>query len=223
MQAYKSKVDIVYEYLLDEIAKGVYKAHDRLVISQIARQMNVSDIPVREAIRRLESQGFVSINANQGAVVVGIDNDNLTSVFMIKGILEGFATRLSIDYLTQSDLKHLRSINAQIQKAGEQLNAKKYSELNIKFHLEIYKKIPQKLLYDMICDLWKKWTITSSVFGVVPARMQESHLEHEEIIRLIEAKAYDQVESYVRAHKIKSGTKWAEHVEVDFTPFGRHD
>jgi DNA-binding GntR family transcriptional regulator len=128
--------------------------------------------------------------------------------------LEGFATRLSIDCLTQSDLKHLRSINAQIQKAGEQLNAKKYSQLNIKFHLEIYKKIPQKLLYDMICDLWKKWTITSSVFSVVPARMQESYLEHEEIIRLIEAKAYDQVESYVRAHKIKSGQKWAEHVEA---------
>jgi DNA-binding GntR family transcriptional regulator len=121
-------------------------------------------------------------------------------------------------------LKHLRSINGQIQKTGEQLNAKKYSQLNIKFHLEIYKKIPQKLLYDMICDLWKKWTITSSVFGVVPARMKESYLEHEEIIRLIEAKAYDQAESYVRAHKIKSGKKWAEHIEAHtIQDGGQHD
>ena len=69
MTQYKSKVDIVYEGLMEGIAEGAYQQGDRLVISQISKQWQVSDIPVREAVRRLESEGYVRIVANQGAVV----------------------------------------------------------------------------------------------------------------------------------------------------------
>ena len=66
MEKYKSKVDIIYDLLMTDIAKGVYRQDDRLVISQIARQNNVSDIPVREALRRLESEGYVKDQREPG-------------------------------------------------------------------------------------------------------------------------------------------------------------
>ena len=77
MTQYKSKVDIVYEGLMEGIAEGAYQQGDRLVISQISKQWQVSDIPVREAVRRLESEGYVRIVANLGAVVCGIDLETL--------------------------------------------------------------------------------------------------------------------------------------------------
>ena len=57
MRAYKSKVDLVYENLLSGIENGVYEPGKRLVISQLAKDNESSEIPVREAIRRLESEG----------------------------------------------------------------------------------------------------------------------------------------------------------------------
>ena len=213
MKEYKSKVDIIYESLMDDIVNGVYKTNERLVVSQIAKQMHVSDIPVREALRRLESLGYVRINANQGAVVSAIDKDDIVSIFQIKGVLEGYASNLSIYYLTPKDIKKLHDINDKIKDAGLQGDSKKYSQLNMKFHLAIYSVIPQKMLYDNIVDLWKKWTITKSVFTVSPKRMETSYQEHEEIIRLLENKDHDAVEKFVRSHKFTAGYQWADQIK----------
>lgn len=205
MTQYKSKVDIVYEGLMEGIAEGAYQQGDRLVISQISKQWQVSDIPVREAVRRLESEGYVRIVANQGAVVCGFDRETLTSIFQIKGVLEGYATRLSIDYITPEILARLREMNEQMKEAFYAGDAKRCSELNRTFHLEMYRHLPNQELYHMICDLWKKWGITKTVFAVAPDSTEESLREHEEILRLIEEKQYDAVEQYVRRHKFRAG------------------
>ena len=215
MEKYKSKVDIIYDLLMTDIAKGVYRQDDRLVISQIARQNNVSDIPVREALRRLESEGYVKISANQGATVCAFSIDRLLEIIRIKSVLEGYATRLSIDYVTPALLKKLRILNGQMKKAVDAGNYPKYSELNVKFHMSIYEATPYTELYNMIQDLWRKWSITRSVFAVDPNRMQESTREHEEIIRLLEERQYDQVEQYVRLHKQRTETVFLSRERLD--------
>ena len=147
MQQYKSKVDIIYELLIENIEKSVYRQGDRLIISKIAKQYNVSEIPVREALRRLESEGYIKTKANQGAVVSGFNKEKLISIFELKGVLEGYATRKSIDYQTPNSIKELSNKNKQIKKALDDHDIEKYSELNMQFHLGIYKCIPQKQLY----------------------------------------------------------------------------
>ena len=152
MTQYKSKVDIVYEGLMDGIAKGAYQQGDRLVISQISKQWQVSDIPVREAVRRLESEGYVRIVANQGAVVCGFDRETLKNIFQIKGVLEGYATRLSIDYITPEILARLREMNEQMKEAFYAGDAKRCSELNRTFHLEMYRhlRLIEEKQYDAV-------------------------------------------------------------------------
>ena len=212
---YKSKVDIVHETLLGDIARGAYRPNDRLVIREVAKQMNVSDIPVREAIRRLESQGYVCLNANQGAVVCGINQDDLVAIFQVKGMIEGYASRLSADYLKPEDIRYLRAINNKNKVAFEQGDDKEYARHNTQFHLEIYNKNPSTMLYNMIVDLYQKWNVTKSVFLVVPNRMEESYQEHEEIIRLLEEKRYDEIEQCVSKHKLRSGNRWMEMASKD--------
>lgn len=205
MTQYKTKVDIVYEALMDSISKGAYRTGDRLVISQIAKDNHMSDIPVREAIRRLESEGYVQINANQGAVICNFTKERLFEIFQIKAVLEGYAARLCIDYLSPRDIRKLRSCNEQLRRALDEGNDKKFSQLNIQFHLGLYERSPQRELYGMIQELWRKYSVTKSVFSVAPSRMSTSVQEHEEILRLIEAKSYDGVEEAMRQHKFKAG------------------
>ncbi len=202
---YKSKVDIVYERIIQGLHDGTYKNGDRLVISRIAAQNEVSDIPTREAIRRLESEGYVTIRANQGAVVNIMEKEDVMEIFQIKSVLEGYAARIAIPYLNEEDYRNLRNINRQMELSQNEKTGGKTVDLNMQFLLYMYERIPQKKLLAMIQDLWKKWSMTKAVFSLAPERSLDSVKEHEEILKLMEQKLPDEVEQAVREHKVKAG------------------
>lgn len=210
MQGYKSKVDIVYENILDGIGQGLYKPGERLVISQLAKENDASEIPVREAVRRLESEGFIDMQANKSPYVKAFDPEKAITIFRMKGVLEGYASRLAIDYLTPEDLQRLREINDEMRACEP--TGKKHGDLNMQFHLAIYDKIPQREWYDMISDLWKKWGITRSVFSMEVDLIPGSIQDHDRIIQLLSEKDYDGVEQCVREHKERAGTVMSKHL-----------
>lgn len=213
MMQYKSKVDIIYESLMNDITSGVYQCGDRLVIHKIAKDNNISGIPVREAIRRLESEGYVTVHANQGATVNILTDSDVLEIFQLKGLLEGYAARLAIDYLTAEDYAKLRAINEEIRQRQENGNHEDCAELNIRFHTYMYNLLPQARLKEMIDELWKKWQITKTVFKHSPDRTMHSVQEHEEILRLMEQKKYDETEMCVRNHKYRAGYELAEYIK----------
>lgn len=210
MEKYKTKVDIVYETLLNEILNGAYKPGERLIISQISKRFNISDIPVREAIRNLESEGYVTIIANQGAVVNRFDEETLISIVQIKAVLEGYATLMSLKYITPEIIAELRALNEEMKQTYNDGEYNGYSKLNTRFHLEIYNCIPSRELYKMISDLWKKWSITKSVFDLVPESIQESIGEHDILIQMLEERNEKDIEMYVRNHKLRAGYRLIE-------------
>lgn len=207
---YKSKVDLIYEALINDITSGVYQSGDRLVIRRIAKENSISEIPVREAIRRLESEGYVNISANQGARVSLVTKADVIEIFQLKGLLEGYAARLAIDYLKPEDYAALRKINEELKEATESKDYSRCGDLNVQFHLNMYACLPQKRLYDMIKELWKKWQITKSVFRLSPERSLRAVTEHEEILSLMEQKKYDESELCVRWHKFHAGNEMAK-------------
>lgn len=201
---YKTKVDIVYDYLIEQIVNGHYRSGERLIISQIAKICNVSDIPVREALRRMESRGYVRIHPNQGAIATGVDKDSLLEIFQIKGVLEGYAARLSIDCLSINDLKELRAKNDELRAAAESGDANEFARLNTEFHHQIYKNLNRPELIALITEFGQKWSFTKNVFKIAPERMGASILEHEHILELIEQHKYNETELFVRQHKLSA-------------------
>jgi DNA-binding GntR family transcriptional regulator len=207
MRAFHTKVDLIYEKLKTMINDGEVKPNERLVISQIARENNISDIPVREAIRMLESDGLVKIIPNVGPIVTELRYEDIAEHFMIRGLLEGFATRLSIDLLTNQQLDELDDIIERMKDAYNHHDMKEYSKLNIEFHQLIYSSIKGTKLHNMINELWEKWERTRSVFVLAPERSRESIEEHEQIVAYIKEKKYDEVECLVREHRSRTG-RW---------------
>src|SRR5690625_4614783 len=68
-----SKADQAHQHVLNGITSGQYKPGDRLVLSTIANELGMSVVPVREAIRRLQTDNLVQFERNVGATVTGID------------------------------------------------------------------------------------------------------------------------------------------------------
>ena len=80
---YSTKVDIVYRAIRSGIERGEYLPGDRIVISRIAKANGCSEIPVREALRRLESEKVVELIPNKGAVVSSVNKSYLEQLFQV--------------------------------------------------------------------------------------------------------------------------------------------
>src|SRR5690625_8037845 len=109
-----SKADQAYQHVLTEITSGRYKAGDRLVLSTIADELGMSVVPVREAIRRLQTDNLVQFERNVGATVTGIDPIEYHHTMEALALVEGYSTALSAPLVTAETLTKARAINEQM-------------------------------------------------------------------------------------------------------------
>ncbi len=198
---FKTKNVAVYEALRRDIVDGKLKPGQKIIMSDIARRFGLSEIPVREAIRRLESDGFVKFTPHIGAVVSEIDEKEFIEIYLIRIELEALATRLAVPYITETDVEYLDQKNREMEKAIENNLLEKLGSLNRDFHLKIYKAAPYPYLYNLIKNLWEKVERTQSVFAYVPERARESVAEHFRIIDALRKKDLTLAEKLAKKQK----------------------
>ncbi|MDB6052402.1 MAG: DNA-binding transcriptional regulator, GntR family [Pseudomonas sp.] len=99
-----------YAFLLDAICKGTYRMGDRLIAEDIAGEIGMSRMPVREAFRRLAADGLVVLRPNRGAVVSELDVEGMQEVFEMRSALEGLAVRVAVSKITDRNLAHLERL-----------------------------------------------------------------------------------------------------------------
>ena len=132
-----SKADRAYQAILEGIRDQRHEPGDRLVLSQIAAELGMSVVPVREAIRRLQSEKLVAYERNVGATVVGIDPIEYRHTMETLALVEGFSTAQCAPHVTAEDLAAAREVNAtmramtQSEKAWDPVA---FTELNRRFH-----------------------------------------------------------------------------------------
>jgi len=91
--------------------KGSIKPGERLTEPKLSAMLGISRTPIREALRLLESEGFIDIFPRRGAVVSDITPQDVDEIFTIKIKLESLAARLAVEYMTDGDIKRLIEIN----------------------------------------------------------------------------------------------------------------
>ena len=110
-----NKRQYAYQVIRSRIIDGQYVPGQRIVIDQIAKEVNSSHIPVREAIHQLESEQLIEYKPNIGAVVKGINNQVYIETLEVLAVLEGYATALSAAHIDQSGIDELVRINDQME------------------------------------------------------------------------------------------------------------
>lgn len=198
-QTYRTKREKVYLSLQNEIITGAIRPGTRLIISNLAKQFNVSEIPVREAIQSLAHEGYVSITPHSGATVSSMSEDDIRQIFEIRINLESLASRLAVDHLSNS---HIKTLDQMIEDSKEFLhnqNLQGYGEFNRAFHDFIYQHANNQRLFTMISELWDFSTRYPAFFSSLED-IENSLREHKEIVDALNDKNADLVEKLMRDH-----------------------
>lgn len=208
-----TKLEIVFNVLKENILNGNLQPGSRLVIKKIAQELGVSEIPVREAIRMLESQGLVIITPHAGAEVASFNVEDIEEIFNIRGLLEGYAARTALPNITKEIIDDLNKCIEDMRQCVKKGDAAAFGVLNRDFHRKIYALSPYKRLYRMLFELWDGAERTRAVFSFAKSRPQESLKEHEEIVKMLIEGDGEKVEQVVRKHKECVGKVFIESIK----------
>lgn len=198
-----------YEFIRARIANHEYEPGFRLVIDRIARDLELSAIPVREAIQQLEAEGYVQVIPYSGAVVQLLNDRDYHDIMDVLAILEGAATASAAKHISQTEIEELESLNVAMKYALDEFEFYRFTELNMKFHATINDKCSNAYLVEKLSQAWQRIRqVVHTGFCLIPQRMKGSVEEHEKILQLIkDAAPEEEIESYVRQHTIKTGAE----------------
>lgn len=198
-----SKADHAYTVIRDGITSGQCKPGSRLVIERVAREIDTSVVPVREAVRRLEAEGLVVYTRNVGATVAGVDLARYPEIIEGVAVLEGAAIGFATPHISARDIKRARSLNATLRRSLEAIDPVAFSELNHQFHETLYRRCPNRHVLGMLVTQWELLRRTRvSVFALIPERALTSVAEHEHLLDLIEqGQPATAIEAFVRGHR----------------------
>ncbi|TWP36605.1 GntR family transcriptional regulator [Leekyejoonella antrihumi] len=199
----QSKSQVAYHVIKERIARNEYSPGYRLVLGRIAGELQMSVVPVREAIRRLEAETLVTYEPNVGAHVSMVDDTQYRHSMQTLGILEGAATALSAQLMTPEDVRAARQVNTQMTQGLEHFDPHAFTAQNQQFHSMLFTHCPNPRLLDLVTAEWGRLgNLRDSTFSFVPGRARGSVQEHETILRLIEDRApVAEVEAAAREHR----------------------
>jgi DNA-binding GntR family transcriptional regulator len=210
----RSKADRAYAFIRQRVLDGQRIPGERLVIEHLAREMDVSVVPVREAIRRLEAEGYITYTRNVGATVTSIDLDRYPETVETVAVLEGVAVGLAAPHITARDIKDARALNEQLRSCVDAMDPAKFTSINQRFHKILYSRCPNRHLLNMVVKDWELLDATrKSAFAFIPERAIGSVAEHEQLLRLIESGCTaEEIETYARRHRMKTARSLLKHI-----------
>jgi len=203
-EAPANKHELAYRLIRERIEGAVYQPGQRLVIDALARDLNMSQVPIREAIRRLQAEGWITYRHNSGPEVANIGLEQWHATMEVLAILEGYATALAAPAVGAGDIVQLRDLAQAMQHAMEQFDLLGFSASNRQFHRVIYARCPNPVLVERISETQAQLdAMRGTLFPSVPQRGADSISEHLELIELIErGAAFDEIEAHARNHKL---------------------
>lgn len=198
----RSKSDQVYDSLHAAIADGDLPPGARLNMDELARSFGVSKIPVREAIKRLESDGLVAARAHAGVVVAEVDQREMRGVFLAREAIEGLVARLAAESGDAGLIRELERVQGLMRSELDAGRTGGLGELNSQFHRVLARASGYRILADLIEQL----LLTIRRFRVAsphrPSSWRSVVEEHDAIIAALRSGDPDRVEAAARAHTI---------------------
>jgi len=218
-EAAGSKSERAYTAIKNKILGGEYSPGYRLVLAKLAEDLGFSVVPVREAIRRLEAESFVTFERNVGATVAGIEPTEYLYTMQTLAIVEGAATALSAPLITPADIARARAVNAQMRDCLEHFDPVRFTALNLDFHSVLFENCPNPHILDLVHRGWNRLqALRNSTFSYVPGRASESVTEHEALLALLESGASaDVIEHAARAHRTATLDAYLAHSSPERT------
>jgi DNA-binding GntR family transcriptional regulator len=203
IQSHQPLRDVVFFSLKKAILQGHFQPGDRLVEQGLAQQMDISRTPIREALRKLELEGFVDYVPRKGVVVVGITADDAAEIYTICAVLEGLAARLAAEKRTHEELGRLKKILLEMKTFIQTNNITGLHAVHTSFHHVIAQISKSPRLYQRIIALREQVEHFAGTFYSRPERLQDDWKEHEAIVTTIQKADAEAAEHAARNHLMR--------------------
>ncbi|MDR3289010.1 MAG: GntR family transcriptional regulator [Peptococcaceae bacterium] len=213
LDSYKPLREIVFESMREAIIGGVLKPGERLMEMQLADEMGVSRTPVREAIRKLELEGFVVMVPRKGAYVAGVSLKDVADVFEIRTALESLAAGLAAERVTEEEIEQMERLVHWAEEKEPTLE--QILEMDTSFHALVYKASRNPWLTQILENLWEQIQRFRSTSLAVPGRGKEAILEHRGIIEAIALHRPEEAQELAAAHIAAAETVFLQHLIED--------
>lgn len=189
----KTVEEYTVEALREAITRGQFRPGQRLNQTELANWLGVSRMPIREALRQLETEGLVTFHPRRGAVVKSISSRAAAEIYEIRALLESHAMRLSIPRLTKQHLQRLEEMFNQMEQEKDEYERRK---LRTKFYIELYTLADRPLLVSMIQRLRDE----IGRYLLTTTELPHSHEAHEVILNLCREQDAEGAAQYMYNH-----------------------
>jgi DNA-binding GntR family transcriptional regulator len=195
---YVSKSDMVADVLRELITDRQLSPGTPLRQRDLAEQFDVSYTPVREALRRLESEGLVVTDVHRGATVAHTESEELEENYRILAALEALAGSLAVAKMTDGDLAEIEALYQEV--AACRPDDERLAELNRQFHFRVYECARSPMLLLLMRLLWRSFPD-----GPQAGRPhQESVQQHAEFVSALKERDEERVAAIIRDHVLGS-------------------
>ena len=183
----------------EAILSGQFKPRERLIEMDLISRFGVSRTVIREALKKLEAKGLIRTTPYRGAMVADLTVEEIEEIYFVRAELEKIAARLVLEHITQSEIQNLKKLAKEVER---HLREKTHQiiEMDSEFHRMIFRACRNSYLYDMIDFLRTKAHIVRFNAWSLPHRIEQSILEHREMIRAIEDRNLFQFEKLILKH-----------------------
>lgn len=181
LERLQTKEQQVAEYLREGILAGEFARGQKLKQAEIAKRLDISITPVREAMKLLEAEGYIHVSAHRGAVVAPFQIERVDELFQLRLAMEPKLTLAATKRLTHRDMEELSAIDDALrQAAGHKELESVRRGYNYRFHFRLYAcaDLPQTLHFTRV--VWAKYPF--DMLGALPNRGEQVTREHEAIM-----------------------------------------
>jgi DNA-binding GntR family transcriptional regulator len=182
LDSYQPLREVVCETLRNAIVEGILKPGERLMEIRVSEELGVSRTPVREAIRKLELEGFVVMIPRRGTYVSNLSIKDINEVFEVRTALDILAAGMAAERITESELEQMERLLVQFGEYIEQDDIAKIVEADSQFHDILYSASRNTRLVGIINNLREQLTRFRSISMSYPGRLKEMLGEHARMV-----------------------------------------
>jgi DNA-binding GntR family transcriptional regulator len=177
---YRTKEEQVADFLREGIISGRIERGTRLKQAEIAEMLKTSITPVREALKMLEAEGYLSGGSYKGVMVVPFDATASNEILTLRMLLESQLVKGAVERLCAADLDELKPLAAEFERAAARHDSTEAQAINYRFHRRIYDiaDMPQTLHFVQI--LWARYPF--DLINRLEGRAQRAAAEHQELL-----------------------------------------
>lgn len=212
---HRTKQEFVYRTIRSAILRCDLRPGERLVIEDLAQRLDVSTIPVREALQILQSEGLLETVPHVGTTVTPLSRNSILDVFSIMEGLQIVAARVAAERGTAEDFASLDAQTGEMDEVVASGRLEVWGDLNTQFHVAIATMAGLPMLLHMTMQAFDRWNQMRRYFfsNVLAVRAPQAQREHHAIVQAMRTRDLDRLAMLLREHNQHALHDYLHHLD----------